>query len=78
MNGTKSKIYYAYSKDLKNVGAQFAFPISTNASGFADGDKAGIVILVNRSNQAKQVGLASLANDGGGNFMATNDSETTW
>lgn len=53
LQGEKSRIYYAYSKDLKNVGAQFAFPTSEALAGPADGDKAAIILLAKRTNQAK-------------------------
>ena len=61
LNGTKSSIYYAYSKDLKNVGAQFAFPTGDeNAGGPGEGDKAAIVVLATRTNQAKQILLTGI------------------
>jgi len=51
--GEKSSIYYAYSKDLKNVGAQFAFPTAGDGAGPGLGDKGAIVTVATRTNQVK-------------------------
>lgn len=78
LNGTKSSIYYAYSKDLKNVGAQFAFPTSDDLSGPTNNNKAAIVCLAKRTNQIKQSSLTGLTPDAGGGFTTTADAENTW
>lgn len=71
LQGEKSSIYYAYSKDLKNIGAQFAFP---TAVGPDAGDKAAVVVLATRSNETKQT-YASALNLNTGVFDIQTDSK---
>lgn len=79
LQGQKSRIYYAYSKDLKNVGAQFAFPTSEALAGPTNNTKAAIVVLAKRTGQAKNSALISLVPDAStGAFNAVTQLDIAW
>lgn len=77
MQGEKSSIYYAYSKDLKNIGAQYGFPTAGEGAGPGLGNKGGIVTLVKRGGQAKFSSAQSLVANGSG-FDVVDGEVTEW